>query len=134
MDAYKCIYNYDELYHHGVKGQKWGRRRFQNPDGSLTQEGYQHYGMNPDGSRYRKGHYSKSTVSGSKRGAAIGTAIGTGVGALTANPTAALIGGVAGMHVGAVVGTGVGAINTKVKRAKIKRLLDQNGKVYVKDI
>lgn len=28
-----------ELYHHGVKGQKWGRRRYQNPDGSLTPEG-----------------------------------------------------------------------------------------------
>ena len=29
----------DELYHHGIKGQKWGVRRFQNPDGSLTAEG-----------------------------------------------------------------------------------------------
>jgi RecA/RadA recombinase len=29
----------NELYHHGVKGQKWGIRRFQNPDGSLTDEG-----------------------------------------------------------------------------------------------
>ena len=29
----------DELYHHGVKGQKWGVRRYQNKDGSLTKEG-----------------------------------------------------------------------------------------------
>lgn len=29
----------DELYHHGIKGQKWGIRRFQNEDGSLTEEG-----------------------------------------------------------------------------------------------
>ncbi len=28
-----------ELYHHGVKGQKWGVRRYQNKDGSLTPEG-----------------------------------------------------------------------------------------------
>ena len=28
-----------ELYHHGIKGQKWGVRRFQNPDGTLTEAG-----------------------------------------------------------------------------------------------
>lgn len=28
-----------ELYHHGIKGQKWGVRRYQNEDGSLTYEG-----------------------------------------------------------------------------------------------
>lgn len=27
------------LFHHGIKGQKWGVRRFQNEDGSLTAEG-----------------------------------------------------------------------------------------------
>lgn len=33
-----------ELYHHGVKGQKWGVRRFQNKDGSLTLAGQRRYG------------------------------------------------------------------------------------------
>lgn len=31
--------NINELYHHGVPGQKWGVRRYQNADGSLTPEG-----------------------------------------------------------------------------------------------
>ena len=34
----------NELYHYGVKRQKWGIRRYQNPDGSLTPEGREHYG------------------------------------------------------------------------------------------
>lgn len=31
------------LVHHGVKGQKWGVRRFQNEDGSLTSKGRKRY-------------------------------------------------------------------------------------------
>lgn len=34
----KQIYN-DYLMHHGIKGQKWGVRRYQNPDGTLTDAG-----------------------------------------------------------------------------------------------
>lgn len=30
---------YNELYHYGIKGQRWGIRRFQNPDGTLTEAG-----------------------------------------------------------------------------------------------
>lgn len=36
--------NYGELYHHGILGQIWGRRRWQNEDGSLTEAGRAHYG------------------------------------------------------------------------------------------
>ena len=44
---------YDSLIeHHGVKGQKWGVRRYQNEDGSLTEEGMKHLGrMKPDAVR-----------------------------------------------------------------------------------
>lgn len=33
----------NELYHYGIKGMKWGVRRYQNKDGSLTAKGRQHY-------------------------------------------------------------------------------------------
>lgn len=32
-----------ELYHHGIKGQKWGVRRYENADGTLTPTGKKRY-------------------------------------------------------------------------------------------
>ena len=34
---------YSELFHYGVKGMRWGVRRYQNKDGSLTPLGKRHY-------------------------------------------------------------------------------------------
>ena len=33
----------EELCHHGIKGQKWGIRRYQNEDGTLTEKGIERY-------------------------------------------------------------------------------------------
>jgi hypothetical protein len=38
----------NELYHHGIKGMRWGVRRYQNEDGSYTRAGRKRYGMDLD--------------------------------------------------------------------------------------
>lgn len=47
-----------ELYHWGVKGQKWGVRRYQNADGTLTAAGKKRQSKMHDD--YRKVHDGKS--------------------------------------------------------------------------
>lgn len=39
MHLNKEVVKLDEMYHHGILGQKWDVRRFQNKDGTLTAVG-----------------------------------------------------------------------------------------------
>lgn len=58
-------YDYNnELYHHGIKGMKWGVRRYQNADGSYTNAGRERYGIGDEDSITYK--YNKSGESGWK--------------------------------------------------------------------
>ena len=50
MTTWVCTHQ-NKLAHHGIKGQKWGVRRFQNADGSLTSAGRKRY---DDGSGDRR--------------------------------------------------------------------------------
>ena len=55
----------NNLQHHGIKGQKWGIRRFQNKDGSLTPAGRkrQKQDNGPIHEDYSKSHDTKSVKS-----------------------------------------------------------------------
>lgn len=88
---------YSELYHYGIQGQKWGVRRYQNEDGSLTAAGKERYGSgqkytNPDGTLSEKGREKRQRLVKGKE---------------IASKTGAVVGGLAGGSVGLAAGAAV---------------------------
>ena len=81
MNTWTCT-RQGELYHHGIKGQKWGVRRFQNKDGSLTPAGKK---------RYDEPNESRNSNSDEERKRRIRRNVMIGVGATAA--ALAVIGG-----------------------------------------
>lgn len=126
------------LAHHGILGQKWGIRRFQNEDGSLTDEGYRHYGYGKVRGNGRIKNTLERTKQGGKIGAVVGSAtaigdLGLKVAQLAAagaifNPTSLISAGIlytsiyalSGYASGSVYGAIAGAVETKQGRKYIE--------------
>ena len=60
----------DYILHHGIKGQKWYVRRYQNEDGTLTEEGRRRLGIG----QYESDHDSDITL---KKGTKVSRAVAT---------------------------------------------------------
>lgn len=122
-----CVYYPDYLEHHGILGQKWGVRRYQDENGSYTKEGLErrrngvpkgigiHRFTNKKGevSEEGKKHYarkdspyrfSENTKDRGRQGAKIGAAIGAGSGLLGLGLT---VGAIAAMGPTAIGAEGV---------------------------
>lgn len=71
MSFYSTPARPDEIYHHGVLGQKWGVRRYQNVDGTLTDAGKKRYGSSEgfksSGSIKKSGRSKKSSNSSDQK-------------------------------------------------------------------
>ena len=89
----------DELYHHGIKGQKWGVRRFEDRNGNLTPAGKRRYSVDEAGKRRLSKEEKRS------RAKKIGAAVGAGVAGTAA------------------VGAGVYAYKHRNRNGDIKRLM-----------
>lgn len=97
------------LEHHGIKGQRWGVRRFQNPDGTLTDKGRKHYQKKLD--REKRKQVSSDNLRGTlerQHGLAVGASgiISAITGAFT---VAAVVSNPATIAAGAAVAAAVSA-------------------------
>lgn len=57
------LYEDNYLAHHGIKGQRWGIRRYQNEDGSLTELGKKHYSVDTGGNEKLSKKFTKDVKS-----------------------------------------------------------------------
>lgn len=126
------------LMHHGIKGQKWGVRRYQNPDGTLTKEGKERYGS-------LSSYYQKKTAIRNVGAAAASTAgmVGSYAGMLGLVSSGMVPGGLAVWLGGTLASAIAGAIISRTgntlssytkKGDRARKLVEEEGHARAAEI
>lgn len=129
---------YKYIMHHGTKGQHWGVRRYQNPDGSLTPEGREHYRKAKSDAMNK--YAGKGAGIGAKIGGGVGLASGIigGLGAASIFATAGLATPVSILALSAVSSAASSAITSAGLGAAVGALYGRaevgNGKKWVNSL
>lgn len=128
----------DFLEHHGIKGMKWGVRRYQNPDGSLTPEGQKRYNQFvSDVKRHggKAGAIASVTRSANTKSTAVGLASTAGLLASVGIPMAAVASAPTfAAAATAMLGAPIGMFGTMAVSNIANRIIENNAQKKIADI
>lgn len=116
------MYNESYLAHHGVKGMKWGVRRYQNEDGSLNARGIKRYSGKHGATKYVIDTNKALIETNKKRSIrnrawqAVDAGLYGYFGNLVTRPGDSMINRLRNITVGAIVGAGLGAVASAGQR------------------
>lgn len=129
-NRFKNYYNPETIEHHGIKGQKWGVRRYQNADGTLTEAGRKRYNSGEailnkwgDQEGLARAKTARNTagqaLAATTLASTVGGLLGGGAGAIVGQP---YVGAIAGSSIGSMAGSiaaGIAYINGEAKQGRI---------------
>lgn len=119
------------ICHHGIKGQKWGVRRYQNEDGTLTEEGLKRYRQVRDNYINKKGKFSTAKDSAISTAQTAGALTGAGIAAALLNPVSTPVAIAASVGIGGMAVANI--IRGSVRRESARGWVEALGSATAKE-